>query len=68
VDSVPKVVNDEMVEMPEDLKRAIRRIGYADCARMIAKSESFVRGICSKGEKRIRRKDLDILEHIRMRG
>ena len=65
---MPKVVNDEMVEVPEDLKRAIRQIGYADCARMIAKSESFVRSICSKGEKRIRRQELDVLEHARMRG
>ncbi len=65
---MPRVVNDEMVEVPEDIKRAVRRMGYAECARLIAKSESFMRSICSKGEKRIRRQELDILEQTVTRG
>jgi hypothetical protein len=57
-----------MVEVPEDMKKIIRRIGYAECARLIAKTPSYLRCLASKGEKRIRRTDLDILEMARTRG
>lgn len=62
---MPKVVNDDMIVVPEDMKRIIRRMGYRNVARLICKSESFVRSIASKGEKRIRRTELDIIDHAR---
>jgi hypothetical protein len=62
---LPKVVNDDMIEVPEDMKKIIRRIGYANCARLICKSESFVRSVASKGKKRMRRTELEIIDAAR---
>ena len=64
---MPKVINDEMIEIPEEMKKVMRRIGYDECSRLLAKTESYVRSLCSKGYKRIRRSDLDIIEHARNR-
>ena len=62
---MPKVVNDEMVVFPENMKAIVRRIGYEECARVIGKTSSFVRSLASKGTKRIRKQDLIALENER---
>lgn len=65
---MPRVVNDDMVEVPEDIKRIIRRMGYSNCARLICKSESYLRSLSSKGLKKIRRSDLKIIDTARVDG
>ncbi len=59
---MPRVTDDIMVDVPEDLKEVIRRIGIPESARLIAKSESFIRSIISKGPKRMKRSELLTLE------
>lgn len=65
---MPKIVNDEMVELPEDIKKVIKRIGYNDCARLLGKTPSYMRCLAAKGDKLIRRSDLDILNSAREMG
>lgn len=62
---MPKVVNDDMVPVPEEMKIIIRRIGYKQCARLTGKSDSYMRSLASKGKKRIRRSDLRIIDMAR---
>lgn len=62
---MPKVVNDDMVSISEDMKVIIRRIGYQECARLTGKSASYMRCLSSRGPKRIRRSDLRIIDMAR---
>ena len=62
---MPKVVNDDMVAVPEEMKVIIRRLGYRECARLTGKTDSDMRSLASKGKKRIRRSDLRIIDMAR---
>jgi len=62
---MPKVVNDDMVPVSEEMKIIIRRLGYKECARLTGKTDSYMRSLASKGEKRIRRSDLRIIDMAR---
>jgi hypothetical protein len=63
---MPKVVNDDMILLPEHMKIIIRRLGYRECARLLGKSDSYMRSLASKGDKRIRSSDLKVLEIVRL--
>lgn len=56
---MPRIVNDVMVELSSTDKKIIRRIGYKECGKILKKSEHYLRGLASKGERYMRKKDLD---------
>lgn len=62
---MPKIVGDEMVILSRDDKQMIKKLGYDECADLIAKTPGYVRGLCSKGERKMRLSDIDTIRSIR---
>jgi hypothetical protein len=62
---MPKIVGDEMVVLSRDDKQMIRKLGYDECADLIAKTSGYVRGLCSKGERKMRKSDIEAIRQIR---
>lgn len=56
---MPVLVNDEMVPLEDEDKQLIREIGYKECADLLGKTRDYLRGLCSKGDRTIRRTDLE---------
>jgi hypothetical protein len=50
-----------MVILTDDDKKILKRIGYDECAKIIKKSKHYIRGLASKGDRRMRKSDLDKL-------
>ena len=61
---MPKVTDDIMLEMSNDDKILIKKIGYYKAARATGKSESYMRYMASKGTKLIRQMDLEKLKIV----
>jgi len=61
---MPKVINDTMVNLNNNDKLMIRRIGYRECADLLCKSEGYIRYLTSKGEKRMRESELEMLRRV----
>jgi len=62
---MPKIVGDEMVVLTRDDKQMIKHLGYEECADLIAKTPGYVRGLCSMGERKMRKSDIDAIRAIR---
>lgn len=53
--------SDVMVELEEDDKKLIRKIGYERCAELLDKSEHYLRGLASRGKRKMRLTDIEKL-------
>jgi len=62
---MPKIVGDEMIVLSREDKQMIKNLGYDECADVIAKTPSYIRGLCSKGERRMRKSDIERIRAIR---
>jgi DNA-directed RNA polymerase specialized sigma24 family protein len=54
---MPRIINDEMIVVSNDLKKMIRNAGYAEVASLLNKTESYIRSMASKGKRKIRKSD-----------
>jgi hypothetical protein len=54
---------DEMVPLTDEMKLAIKRMGYSAAARLLAKTEGYMRYLASNGKRKIRKTDLDVLRN-----
>ena len=64
---MPRVINDQMVDLAEEDKDLIRDVGYKECAIITRKTESYMRSLASKGENgptRIRYSDITLIQRL----
>lgn len=61
---MPKIVNDEMVVLQNKDKIMIKRMGYDECAEILQKTTGYIRGLASKGERKMRKTDLELLKEV----
>ena len=61
---MPQLSNDEMIELTDEDKQLIKAIGYKVCADFLGVTNNYLRGLCSKGVRRIRRTHLQRIEQI----
>ena len=50
-----------MVICTEEMKKKIRSLGYERASALLGRSESYLRSLCSKGVKKIRKSHADLL-------
>ena len=62
---MPVIVGDEMIVLSKDDKQMIRKLGYEECADLTAKTPGYIRGLCSKGVRKMRLSDLNKIKSIR---
>ena len=65
---MPRIYNDVMVELTPEDKSLIKKIGYDKCASILGKSEDYIRGLASKGKRKMRQTDLEKLDRAREWG
>lgn len=49
---------DKMILLDDDDKQFIREIGYMEISGYLGKTRTYIRGLCSKGDRYMRESDL----------
>ena len=65
---MPRLANDRMVPLDDEDKDFIREIGYKEIAEYLGKTDTYIRGLCSKGDRLIRETDLIKVRRLTQEG